>query len=196
MIQICSVSEASLERLHWERSHWVFLFWNCLSVNVFCCFPSHLLCGLTKYTIVGNAINPKCGYSGNWPCWLSSVFFNPATGAGPLRLGPSTSVVMYLDPLWEIQRQLEPLSDPIPTCTCPQSLQMLKPKLKDSHFIFKSFYTFSHPPSPKFLKSNFNRKDETQLSGGVLGWITLEADSEAKIWVEVLCLGNYPSSHR
>lgn len=127
-----------------------------------------------------------------WVFWQLTLltlkcFFNPATGAGSLRLGPSTSVVMYLNPLWEIQRQLEHLSDPILTCTCPQSLQLLKPRLKDSHFIFKERKSplihsiHFHTPLPNFLKSNFNRKDETQLSGGVLGCITPEADSEAKI---------------
>lgn len=42
-----------------------------------------------------------------------------------------------------------------------------------------SFYTYfcSHKFTP------FNGKDEAQLSGGILGWITQEADSEARIFL-------------
>ena len=48
----------------WDRSNpsvkgaRVFLHWSCSLVSVLCCVTFHLLCGLTKYAIVGIALDP------------------------------------------------------------------------------------------------------------------------------------------
>ena len=70
-------------------------------MNVLCCVPFSLLCGLSKYTVVGTALRPTftLGMLAIDPS-DSHALFSPATGTDPLRSGPRTAVVMHLDPLW------------------------------------------------------------------------------------------------
>ena len=51
--------------------------------------------------------------------------FHKSTSTDPLKSGPGTAVVMHLAPRWELWRQLRPWPGPAPTCTCPQSPQLL-----------------------------------------------------------------------
>lgn len=57
--------------------------------------------------------------------------------------------------------------------------------IKNSDFCLKkvSFPEFlsAHFFSPIILPYFFNRKDEAQLPGGILGWVILEADAKARI---------------
>ena len=56
----------------------------------------------------------------------SQALFHPATGTGPLRLGPRTAVFVHLERLSELWRQLKLWSGLTLTSICPQSPQLLK----------------------------------------------------------------------
>ena len=78
-------------------------------MNELCCVPFCLLCGLTIYTVLGTALilTLTVGMPAIDP-GVSQALFLPATGTDPLRSGPKTAVVMYLDPLWELWMWLRP----------------------------------------------------------------------------------------
>lgn len=59
----------------------------------------------------------------------SQALFSPATGTGTMKLDSNTAVKPALDPLWDLQRQLEFWSGLTHMCTCPQSLWMLHSEL-------------------------------------------------------------------
>ena len=48
----------------------------------------------------------SCGYADNQLLCFLRYCFHQATSTEPLNLGPITAVVMHLDPLWELWRQL------------------------------------------------------------------------------------------
>lgn len=71
----------------------------CSPVSVFCCVTFHLLCGLTKYTIVATAML-AVGLG------VSQALFSPGHWHPSTDVRSRTAVVMSLHLLWELWRQL------------------------------------------------------------------------------------------
>ena len=118
-----------LEHSHWEKSQ------SCSPMSVLCCVTCHLFCHLTKYTVAGTALGPI------------STLGMPATGPGaPRALFPqdhqrrSTRVRSqdHIHHLSGAQRKLQRQPSPVPKCTCPQSLWLLRPH---------PFQPWTHPVS-------------------------------------------------
>ena len=134
-----------MEHSHWERSHWVFLLWSCSPVNVLCYVPFHPLCGLTKYTVVGTALGPALSV-GMQAIGLvdSPALFSPShcCRCTELMSQDCSSCAVFVH-LWKLWRQFELCSCPTPTCTCPQSPQLLKPDCTSCKSTFCPFGCFT-----------------------------------------------------
>ena len=72
------------------------------------CPLSPLLCGLTKYTLFGTVLGPTLtvGVLAIGPSDPQTCCFHQAMGTDPLKSDPKTAIVMHLDPLCELWRQL------------------------------------------------------------------------------------------
>lgn len=88
-----------------------------------CVATCHLLCGLTKYTVIDTALNPALtmGMPAISP-GIPQVLFSQShqhrsVGTNPLKSGTSTTVVMKLDPSWELKKQPRLWPGPVSTCT-------------------------------------------------------------------------------
>ena len=101
------------------------------------------LCGFTKFTVVDNALVPTLtvGMQAIGP-GDSQALVHQALGADSLRSGPRTAVVVHLDPLRELWRQLILWPGPTPVCTCPQTPQLLKPDTSQLQEHLLSFHMF------------------------------------------------------
>ena len=71
-------------------------------MRVLCCVPFHPLCWLTKYTVVRTGLSPFTIGMLAIGSGVSQALFHQATSAESLWSGPRTSVIMYLDLLWEL----------------------------------------------------------------------------------------------
>ena len=103
----------------------VFLHRSCSLVSVLCCVTFHLLCGLTKYTIVGTALDPTSTVRMSAiGCSIPQALFSQDHQCRSIedrsqdlssRLpGPSVGVM-------EASQTLTQWPSPAPACVCPQS---------------------------------------------------------------------------
>ena len=101
-----------------------------------CC----LLCGLTKYMLLAQPSAPPQSQV----CWQLTLVslrhcLHQATSTDVLKSGPRTTVVVHLDPLWELWRQLTLTWPSPPTCTHPLSPEVLRsdcPSCQSTHRLF------------------------------------------------------------
>lgn len=78
-------------------------------------------CGLTENTAVGSALSPTS------PVRMLATGHAHFPGVVFTTLRPQDCGGVHLDPLWELWRQFRLRPGPSLVCTCPQSLQLLKP---------------------------------------------------------------------
>ena len=106
-----------LECSHWEWSYWISLHWSCLPGCELYGLAHHPLYGLTKYTVLDTdsptsttgmlAIGP-----GVPKAFYKAVMYICRLRATEVRLLGLFSVVLHLDPPWELWRQPRPWSSP------------------------------------------------------------------------------------
>lgn len=97
-------------------------------VNVLCCVPLCLLCRFTKYTLVDTTIGPTLTLGIFANSLVSLWHFSPGHWCKSLLSGHRTAVVLHLDTLWDLWRQLRPWPGPT-QCVCAHKAYSFKTRL-------------------------------------------------------------------